>query len=72
MEKDLSARWLREPQRPVIYQWVLDVEVFRVVENGNLFGVFIFSLWSAAIRRCIFIRRLATFRGDRNGIERDW
>lgn len=69
---DLSAGRLREPQRPMIHQRVLDVEVVRVMEDSNLFGVLVLFLGAAAIRRCILVRRLAAFRGDRNCVEGNW
>ena len=31
----LPARWLREPQRPLMHQRMLDVEVLRVMKNRN-------------------------------------
>lgn len=31
----LSTGWLREPERPLIHQRVLDVEVFRIMEDSD-------------------------------------
>ena len=35
----LAARRLGEPERPFVHEWVLDVEVVFVMENGDLFVV---------------------------------
>ena len=34
-KSNLSARRLGEPQRPVVGEWVLDVKVVGIVEDGD-------------------------------------
>lgn len=75
---NLSTRWLGEPQRPIIHQRVLNVEIIRVVEDGNLFVALVLflhtsSIWGSTLVANLTIHAVGAVRwGNRDSLEIDW
>lgn len=61
---NLAGRWLREPQRPLVHERVLDVEVLRIVEDSDRIRL----RWRATV--CTIVR-VAVWRRDGDRVERN-
>ena len=44
MKPHLATRRLREPQRPRIHQRMLDIEILRIMEDGDFLRLLVFLL----------------------------